>query len=260
MESLDLTGCKGLVVGIANEDSLAWSAAKHFHQAGAELAITYINDKTRPFVAPLAQSISAPIVLPCNVSVAGELEAVFAAVRERWGRLDLAFHSIGWARQEDIHGRLIDCSIEGFAQAMLVSCHSFIRMARLAEPLMDCGGNLTTVSFYGAEKVVEHYNVLGPVKAALEASVRYLAHELGPKSVRVNAISAGPVKTRAASGLTHFDELLAEVARKAPQHRAVEASDVGRAALFLASAYATAVTGEIIHVDAGYHIEGMVFH
>ena len=143
---------------------------------------------------------------------------------------------------------------------MLVSCHSFIRMARLAEPLMDCGGNLTTVSFYGAEKVVEHYNVLGPVKAALEASVRYLAHELGPKSVRVNAISAGPVKTRAASGLTHFDELLAEVARKAPQHRAVEASDVGRAALFLASAYATAVTGEIIHVDAGYHIEGMVFH
>ena len=132
MESLDLAGCKGLVVGIANEDSLAWSAAKHFHEAGAELAITYINDKTRPFVAPLAQSIAAPIFLPCNVAAPAELDAVFAAMRERWGRLDLVFHSIGWAPQEDIHGRLIDCSAEGFAEAMRVSCHSFIRLAKLA--------------------------------------------------------------------------------------------------------------------------------
>lgn len=260
MEHLDLTGRKGLIVGIANEHSLSWQAAQHFRDAGAELAVTYLNDKAKPFVEPLARELDAPLFLPCDVAVPGQLEAVFDAVRERWGRLDLAFHSIAWARKEDLHGRLVDCSAEGFAQAMLVSCHSFLRVAKLAEPLMAEGGSLTTLSYYGAEKVVDHYNVMGPVKAALEASVRYLAHELGRQNIRVNAISAGAVRTRAASGIAHFEELLEETARKAPLRRTVDACEVGRAALLLASAHAAGITGEILHVDAGFHVEGMVFH
>jgi len=260
MELIDLRGRKGLVVGIANEHSLAWSAAQHFASAGAELAITYLNDKAKPFVAPLAEQVGAPILAPCNVSVPGELEAVFDAIRTRWDRLDFVFHSIAWARKQDLHGRLTDCSAEGFAEAMLVSVHSLIRMARLAEPLMTKGGSLTTLSFYGAEKVVDHYNVMGPVKAALEASVRYLAHELGRKEIRVNTISAGAVATRAASGIEHFDELLNETARKAPLRRTVDSCEVGRAALLLASDYTAAITGEVLYVDGGFHIEGMVFH
>lgn len=259
-EILDLTGRKGLVIGIANEHSLAWSAAEHFRNAGADLAITYLNDKARPFVEPLAQELSAPIFMPCNVSTPGQIEAVFEAIRKRWGRLDFLFHSIAWARKEDLHGRLTDCSAEGFAESMAVSCHSLIRMAKLAEPLMDKGGSLMTLSYYGAEKVVDHYNVMGPVKAALEASVRYLAHELGPRGIRVNAISAGAIKTRAASGIEHFDELINETTRKAPLRRTVDACEVGRAALLLASDYTTAITGEVLYVDAGFHIEGMVFH
>lgn len=260
METIDLTGRKGLVVGIANEHSLAWAAAQHFRRAGAELAVTYRNDKAKPYVEPLAREVEAPLVLPCNVATAGELEAVFAAIKDTWGRLDFLFHAVAWARKDALLGRLTDCSAEGFAESMLVSCHSFIRMAQLAEPLMDRGGSLMTLSFYGAEKVVDHYNVMGPVKAALEASVRYLAHELGPKRIRVNAISAGAVATRAASGITHFDELLNETIRKAPLRRTVESNEVGHTALLLASDYTTAITGEVLHVDAGFHIEGMVFH
>jgi enoyl-[acyl-carrier protein] reductase I len=260
MEFLDLTGRKGLVIGIANEHSLAWSAAQHFNNAGAELAITYLNEKAKPFVDPLAQQLSAPIFLPCNVSQPGQLEAVFDAIKQRWGQLDFLLHAIAWARKEDLHGRLTDCSADGFAESMLISCHSFIRMAKLAEPLLDKGGSLITLSYYGAEKVVDHYNVMGPVKAALEASLRYLAHELGPKAIRVNAISAGAVKTRAASGIEHFDELLNETIRKAPLRRTIDSCEVGRVALLLASDYTAAVTGEILYVDAGFHIEGMVFH
>jgi len=260
MEILDLTGRKGLIVGIANKHSLAWSAAEHFRNAGAELAITYLNDKAKPFVEPLARQADAAILLPCDVSVPGQLDAVFAAITAKWGRLDFLFHSIAWARKEDLHGRLVDCSAQGFAESMLISCHSFISMAKLAEPLMDKGGSLITLSYYGAEKVVDHYNVMGPVKAALEASVRYLAHELGQKAIRVNAISAGAVKTRAASGIEHFDELLDETARKAPLRRTIDACEVGRAALLLASDYTTAITGETLYVDAGFHVEGMVFH
>jgi enoyl-[acyl-carrier protein] reductase I len=204
--------------------------------------------------------VAAEIFLPCNVETAGQLEAVFDAIRAKWGRLDVVFHAIAWARKEDLHGRLTDCSAQGFAESMLVSCHSFIRMAKLAEPLMDKGGSLITLSYYGAEKVVDHYNVMGPVKAALEASVRYLAHELGPKKIRVNAISAGAVATRAASGIEHFDELLNESMRKAPLRRTVESGEIGRTALLLASDYTTAVTGEVLYVDAGFHIEGAVFH
>ncbi len=260
MEILDLKDRKGLVIGIANEDSLAWSAAQHFRNAGADLTVTYLNDKAKPFVEPLAKEVESPIFLPCNVMEPGQLEAVFERIRKDWGRLDFVFHAIAWARKEDLHGRLTDCSAEGFAESMLVSCHSFIRMAKLAEPLMDKGGSLMTLSYYGAEKVVDHYNVMGPVKAALEASVRYLAHELGQKSIRVNAISAGAVATRAASGIEHFDELLNETVRKAPLRRTVDACEVGRAALLLASDYTAAVTGEVLHVDAGFHVGGMVFH
>jgi enoyl-[acyl-carrier protein] reductase I len=260
METLSLAGRKGLVVGIANEHSLAWSAAQHFGNAGAELAITYLNDKAKPFVEPLAKQLSATIFLPCNVSIPGQLESIFDAVRSQWGRLDFLFHAIAWARKEDLHGRLTDCSAEGFAESMLISCHSFIQMAKLAEPLLDKGGSLMTLSYYGAEKVVDHYNVMGPVKAALEASVRYLAHELGPKNIRVNAISAGAVATRAASGIEHFDELLNETRRKAPLRRTIESCEVGRVALLLASDYTAAMTGEVLYVDAGFHIEGMVFH
>jgi len=260
METIDLSGRKGLVVGIANEHSLAWSAVQHFRNAGADLAITYLNDKARPFVEPLAREVGASLFLPCDIGKSGQLEFVFDALAKSWGRLDFLLHSIAWARKDDLHGRLTDCSAEGFAEAMLISCHSFIRMAKLAEPLMDKGGSMTTMSYYGAEKVVEHYNVMGPVKAALEASVRYLAHELGRAAIRVNAVSAGAVATRAASGIEHFDELLNETVRKAPLRRTVEPSEVGRAALMLVSDYASAITGEILHVDAGFHIEGMVFH
>lgn len=260
MEMIDLSGRKGLVVGIANEHSIAWSAAQHFRNAGADLAVTYLNDKAEPFVRPLAEQVEAPIIMPCNVAKPGQLEAVFEAIEAQWGRLDFLLHAIAWARKEDLHGRLTDCSADGFAESMLVSCHSFIRMSKLAEPLMSEGGSLMTLSYYGSEKVVDHYNVMGPVKAALEASVRYLAHELGNKSIRVNAISAGAIATRAASGITHFDELLNETVRKAPLRRTVEACEVGRTALMLASDYTSAITGETLHVDAGFHIEGMVFH
>lgn len=260
MELIDLKGRKALVVGIANEHSLAWWAAKHFRAAGAELAITYLNEKAKAFVAPLAAQAEAKLQLPCNVANPGELELVFETIRREWGRLDIVFHSIAWARKEDLHGRLLDCSAEGFAESMLISCHSLIRMASLAEPLMSNGGSLTTVSFFGAEKVVDHYNVMGPVKAALESSVRYLAHELGPKRIRVNAISAGAVETRAASGIEHFDELLNETRKKSPLRRTVDACEVARTALVLASDYTAAITGEIVHVDAGMHVEGMVFH
>lgn len=259
-EVFDLTGRKSLVFGIANEHSLAWSAAAHFRSAGAELALAYLNDEARPFVEPLAQELSAPIFLPCNVSMPGRVEVVFEAIHERWGSLDFLFHSIAWARKEDLHGRLTDCLAEGFAESILISYHSLIHIEKLAEPLMDRGGSLMTLSYYGAEKVVDHYKVMGPVKAAIEASARYLAHELGPKGIRVNAISVGAVKTRAASGIEHFDELLNETTRKAPLRRTVDACEVGRAALLLASDYSTAITGEVLYVDAGFHIEGMAFH
>ena len=260
-EQVSLVGRRGLVVGIANQESLAWLAAQHFRNAGGELAVTYLNDKARPHVEPLAQEVDASILLPCDVRVPGQLETVFDAIAARWGALDFVFHSIAWASKEDLHGRLADCSAEGFAESMLVTTHWFIRMARLAEPLMQQrGGSLTTLSFYGAEKVVDHYNVMGPVKAALEASVRYLAHELGPAGIRVNAISAGPVRTRAASGIDHFDELVAESARASALRRPVTQCEVGRVALMLASDYAAGISGEVVHVDAGFHISGMVFH
>lgn len=260
LDAIDLKGRKALVVGVANEHSLAWAAARWLRAAGAEIAMTYLNEKARPFVAPLAERVESKLVVPCDVTKPGQLEAAFSAVEANWGHLDVLIHSIAWAPKDDLRGRLTDSSADGFLAAMSVSCHSFVRMARLAERLMRDGGSLLTMSYLGAEKVVDHYNLMGPVKAALESSVRYLAHELGPKNIRVNAISAGPIKTRAASGLEHFDELLGEAARRAPLRRLVSSDEVGRAALMLTAPLAAGITGEIVHVDAGFHAAGMVFH
>lgn len=249
-----LSGAKGLVVGIANEHSIAWGCARALHAAGAQLAVTWLNEQARPWVEPLAQTLDAPIRMPLDVTQAGQLEAVFEAVKNQWGRLDFVLHSIAFAPKDDLHGRVTDSSRDGFLRAMDISCHSFIRMARLAEPLMDRGGSLMTMSYLGADEVIDHYGLMGPVKAALESSVRYLAAELGPAGIRVNAISPGPLATRAASGIEQFDQLLHEAVQRAPLRRPVDIDDVGRLCVFLASEAARSITGDTLYVDAGYHI------
>jgi len=251
---IDLSGKRGLVVGIANEHSIATGCARQFHAAGAELAITYLNDKAKPFVTPVAQALESSIVLPCDVTVPGQLEAVFEQLTKEWGRLDFVLHSIAFAPADALHANLIDCPAEGFALAMAVSCHSFIRMAKLALPLMGDGGSLMTVSFYGAERAVDHYNVMGPVKAALESSVRYLAADLAERRVHVHAISAGAVKTRAASGIDHFDALLDDVRAHTPARHLVTVEEIGRIAAVLASEAGMTLTGSTIYADAGFHI------
>lgn len=249
-----LKGKKALVVGIANEYSIAWGCARAFHELGAELAITYFNDKAKSYVEPLAQSVGASIFMPLNVSTSGELEAVFQRIKELWGSLDIVVHAVAFAPKEDLRGGLLDCSAEGFATAMDISCHSFIRMARLAAPLMKDGGSLFTMSYHGAQKVVNNYNVMGPIKAALEASCRYLAYELGPKKIRVHAISPGPLKTRAASGLKDFELLLNEAGARAPLGELVDIMDVGFACAYLSTPYARRITGETMYVDGGVNI------
>lgn len=255
-KGMPLHGKKGLIAGIANEHSIAYGCAKALRDAGADLAITYLNAKAEPYVRPLAEELKSPIIVACDVREPGQLEAVFARIRNEWGRLDFLLHSIAYAPKEDLHSRITDCSQAGFALAMDVSCHSFIRMARLAEPLMMGGGCLLTVTFYGSEKVVEDYNLMGPVKAALEASVRYVAAELGPKRIRVHELSPGPLKTRAASGIDRFDELLERARARTPEHRLVSIEDVGNLATFLVSDGAASLTGNIEYIDAGYHIVG----
>lgn len=251
---MDLKGKKGLVVGIANEHSIAYGCAEEFHSRGAELAVTYLNCKAEPYVRPLAEQLKSPIIVPCDVRIAGQLESVFERIKREWGGIDFLLHSIAFAPKEDLHSRIVDCTQAGFATAMDVSCHSFIRMARLCEPLMRDGGCLLTVTFYGSEKVVSEYNLMGPVKAALESAVRYMAAELGSKHIRVHAVSPGPLKTRAASGIARFDELLERARDRTPEHQLVEIADVGRLAAFLVSDAAKALTGNIEYVDAGYHI------
>jgi enoyl-[acyl-carrier protein] reductase I len=251
---MTLAGKRGLVVGIANEQSIAYGCAKAFKAAGAEVAVTYLNEKAEPHVRPLAEQMGSPIIVPCDVREKGQLEAVFAKIEKEWGALDFVLHSIAYAPKEDLQHRLVDCSQEGFAMAMDVSCHSFIRMAKLAEPMMKQGGCLLTVTFYGSEKVVEHYDLMGPVKAALESSVRYMAAELGGKKIRVHALSPGPLKTRAASGLDRFDELLDRARERAPEHMLVGIEDVGNLATFLVSDAARMLTGNVEYIDAGYHI------
>lgn len=249
-----LAGRKGLIAGIANEHSIAWGCAKAFRALGADLAITYLNDKARPHVEPLAREVDAQLLLPLDLRVDGAVEAVFEQVEADWGQLDFLVHSIAFAPVEDLHGRLTDCSKAGFLQAMDVSCWSFIRMAKLAEPLMKRGGTLVCMSYFGAQMVVDHYNVMGPVKAALECAVRYLAAELGPKGIRVHAVSPGPLATRAASGLTGFDDLLAKAHEKAPISSLLSIEDVGAATAHLATDAARLMTGQTLFVDGGYHI------
>ncbi len=249
-----LKGKKALVVGIANDHSIAYGCARAFRELGADLAITYLNDKARPHIAPLAEELGAALFMPLDVSRAGELEAAFGNIQEAWGHLDILVHSIAYAPKADLQGGLLDCSAEGFSIAMDVSCHSFVRMARLTAPLMSDGGTMFAMSYHGAQKVVPNYNVMGPVKAALEAVCRYLAYELGPRKIRVHAISPGPLKTRAASGLKDFDRMLNDAVERSPVGELVDIMDVGFTCAFMATPYARRLTGQTLYVDGGASI------
>ena len=251
-----LAGKKAVVIGIANEESIAFGCAKAFHAQGAEIAVTYQNEHAERFVRPLAEKLNASIILPLDVCEEPQFERLFQIIGKRWGQIDICLHSVAFCPKQDLRVRVVDCSYDGFATAMDISVYSFIRLVRWAEPLMMQGGVCMTVSFLGAERVVEHYNIMGPVKAALESTARYMAAELAPKKIRVHALSPGPLKTRAASGIDHFDELLNEAAARAPTHQLASIEDVGAYAAFLASAEAANVTGGIHYIDGGYHIVG----
>jgi len=249
-----LKGKKALVAGIANEHSIAYGCAKAFRQWGADLAITYLNEKAKAFVGPLAEELGAQVFMPLDVSKPGELEALFEQIEKEWGSLDILVHSLAFAPKDDLQGGLLNCSAEGFAKAIDISCHSFIRMARLAAPLMKEGGTLFTMTFHGAQKIVSNYNVMGPVKAALESVCRYLAYELGPQKIRVHALSPGPLKTRASSGLKDFDRLVDEAVARAPLGELADIMDVGFTCAYLASPFARHITGEVLYIDGGLNI------
>ena len=249
-----LEGKKGLIVGIANENSIAWGCAKAFRAFGAELAVTYLNDKARKYVEPLARELKAQIVMPLDTRIPGQMEAVFECIAKTWGKIDFVVHSIAFSPKEALEGRVVDVSREGFLTTMDVSCWTFIRMAHLAEPLMPKGGTLFTMTYYGSQMVVKNYNIMGVAKAALESAVRYIAADLGPKRIRVHAISPGPLVTRAASGIPEFDALLDKAKAKAPARRLVSIEDVGVATAFLAHDAARLITGETLYIDGGYHI------
>ncbi len=249
-----LEGKRGLIVGIANENSIAWGCAKAFRAFGADLAVTYLNDKAKKYVEPLARELDAPIMMPLDVNAPGQTEAVFERITKEWGRLDFLVHSIAFSPKDALQGRVVDVSREGFLTTMDVSCWTFIRMAHLAEPLMRKGGTLFTMTYYGSQMVVKNYNIMGVAKAALEAAVRYMAAELGPKGIRVHAISPGPLATRAASGIPEFDALLDKAKAKAPARSLVSIDDVGVATAFLAHDAARLITGETLYIDGGYHI------
>jgi enoyl-[acyl-carrier protein] reductase I len=248
-----LRGRRGLIVGVANRDSIAYGCATALRDQGAELALTYLNDKAAAHIRPLAEELGQPLLLPLDVEVPGQLAALFEVLAERWGRLDFVIHSIAFAPARDLRGRVLDCSLAGFEQAMRVSCYSFIALARAAEPLMSEGGAIVTMTFHGADRVVPQYNLMGPVKAALQSTVRYVAHELGAKGIRVHALSPGPINTRAAGGLANIDRLTDDARSRSPQRRLVSVEEVGQAAAFLVSDAATALTGNTIYVDGGYH-------
>lgn len=249
-----LEGKRGLVVGIANDQSIAWGCARAFRAFGAEVAVTYLNDKAKKFVEPLAKVLEAPIFMPLDVQKPGQMEAVFNRIAQDWGRLDFVVHSIAFSPKEALQGRVVDVERQGFLTTMDVSCWTFIRMAHLAEPLMRKGGSLFTMTYYGSQMVVKNYNIMGVAKAALESAVRYVAAELGPKGIRVHAISPGPLATRAASGIPEFDALLDQAKAKAPVRSLVSIEDVGIATAFLAHDAARLITGETLYIDGGYHI------
>lgn len=252
MKSLE--GKTVLVVGVANAHSIAAGCAQAFADAGAEIVMTYVNETAKPYVQPVADAVGAKLLLPLDVEAEGQMDAVFAAIDARWGRLEVLVHSIAFCVAKDLHGRVVDCSRAGFAQAMDISVHSLIRMAQRAEPLMTKGGTILTMTYYGGEKVVDHYNIMGPVKAALEGTMRALAVELGPKGIRVNAISPGPLQTRAGSGIAHFDALIDAARSRAPEQTLMTIKDVGDVAVMLSSDGMGRVTGDVVHVDGGLHV------
>jgi enoyl-[acyl-carrier protein] reductase I len=251
-----LDGQKALIVGVANDRSIAWGCAQAMHRAGAEIAMTYLNDKALPFVEPLAKAVEAPLLLPLEARNTGQVDALFETIAEKWGRLDIVVHSIAFAPREALAGRVVDCPRDGFLTAMDVSCWSLVDLTRRTEPLMTSGGTIFAMTYHGANEVIENYGIMGPVKAALESTVRYLAAELGPKGIRAHAISPGPLATRAASGIPDFDTLMERVVERAPARRLVTIEEVGAACVFLSSSYAGAMTGDTIYIDGGYHILG----
>jgi enoyl-[acyl-carrier protein] reductase I len=252
-------GRRVLVFGVANERSIAWGMARAMHEAGAQLAFTYAGAVLEKRVRPLAESVGAPLILPCDVSDDAQVDAVFDEVRALWtDGADVLIHAIAFAQREDLEGRFVDTSRAGFLKALEISAYSLVHLARKAVPLLaPRGGNIITLTYFGAEKVVQNYNIMGVAKAALEASVRYLAADLGPEGIRVNAISAGPIKTLAAAGVGGFRAILGRVEERAPLRRNVTQQDVGNAGLFLCSHLGAAVTGEVVHVDSGYNIIGL---
>ncbi|UDL94955.1 enoyl-ACP reductase FabI [Lichenihabitans sp. PAMC28606] len=252
-----LAGKRGLVMGVANNRSIAWGIAKAAHEAGAELAFTFQGDALEKRVRPLAREISAEVVGHCDVTDSASIDAVFAEVERLWGKLDFLVHCIAFSDKDELTGRYVDTTAENFSKSLLISCYSFTAVAQRAEKLMTDGGSMLTLTYYGAEKWMPHYNVMGVAKAALEASVRYMAADLGAQNIRVNAISAGPIKTLAASGIGDFRYILKWNEYNAPLRRTVTIEEVGESAAFLLSPLSRGVTGEILHVDAGYHVVGM---
>ena len=252
-----MSGKRGLVMGIANNRSIAWGIAKAAADQGAELAFTYQGDALKKRVEPLAAEAGAKHVLPCDVSDDASVDSVFETLKSSWGTLDFVVHAIAYSNKEELDGRYVDTTADNFTKTLLISCYSFTAIARRAEKLMSNGGSLLTLTYYGAEKVMPHYNVMGVAKAALEASVRYLAEDLGRQKIRVNAISAGPIKTLAASGIADFRYILKWNEYNSPLRRTVSIEDVGGAGLYLLSDLSRGVTGEVHHVDAGYHVVGM---
>ncbi len=252
-----LAGKRALIVGVANDRSLAWSIAEHLHAAGCELAFTYLGDALERRVRPLAESVGAKLILPMNAQSDVEMDAVFDRVKSGWGSLDFLVHSVAFANREDLEGRFVDTSRAGFLLAMDVSAYSLVAMAKRAEPLMENGGAILTLSYIGATRVVQNYNVMGVAKAALEGTVRYLANDLGPKKIRVNAISAGPVKTLAAAGIRNFRDMLAKSEEKTPMKENIDQSDVGALAAFLCGPGGRHITGTTMMVDSGAHMMGI---
>ena len=252
-----LAGKRAAIFGVANDRSIAWAISEALHAEGAELAFTFAGEVLEKRVRPLAEGIGSKIILPCDVTKDEEIEKVFSTLKQEWGALDIMIHAIAFARKEDLANPYVQTSRHGFHLAMDVSAYSMVALARHAAPLMEGGGgSMLTKTYMGSERVIPNYNVMGVAKAALEASVRYLAHDLGPKGIRVNAISAGPIRTLAASGIADFKEMLHHVGERAPLKRNIDAAEVGKTALFLCSEWGSAITGEVLHVDAGYSIMG----